>query len=69
MAFTGEHEELYRKYKYNHEIKDDDRRNTGFHFNQADVYHKTTDSFNLMLQSDLPDDEIEEGLELIINDF
>ena len=69
MAFTSEHEDMYREYKKSREIVEYDRRNTGFHFNKADVFNSETDSFNQMFQSEMPDDEVEEGLELIINDF
>ena len=46
LAFTKDHEELYRSYKKGHEVKDEDRRNTGFHFNKADIYNETSNSFN-----------------------
>ena len=46
LAFTRDHEDQYRSYKKGHEIKDEDRRNTGFHFNKADIYNETSNSFN-----------------------
>ena len=46
LAFTDEHEENYRRNREDHKRKDDDRRNTGFNFNKADMYHDTMHSFN-----------------------
>ena len=46
-----------------------DRRNTGYHFAKADMYHSTMNSFNEMLASDGPDESVIDGLDVVITDF
>ena len=45
------------------------RRNTGFHWAKASLYNSTNNSFNEMLMSETPDQEIDDGLDYILNEF
>ena len=44
LAFTKDPADEYRAYLQGHAQKDADRRNTGFHFDKADVWHSTAGS-------------------------
>ena len=69
LAFTKDPAHQYRDYKQAHAQKDEDRRHTGFHFDKADVWHSTAGSFNKMLESDRPYEDVDEGLAQILDDF
>ena len=69
MSFTREEADRYKQNQREREPKDDLRRTTGHHFHLADMYHTTQDSFNQMLASDKPDDEVDERLGGIVKEF
>jgi len=69
LAFTKDPADQYRDYMTKHGVKDADRRNTGFHFEKADLYNSTAGSFNKMLESDRPYEDVDEGLAQILDDF
>ena len=69
LSYTRKEAELLRAERLAGKNREEDRRNTGFHFNKADIYNSTQGSFNQMLASEHPDHEHDEGLEHIVDDF
>ena len=69
LSFTRDHADNYRDYKIGRRPREDDQRNTGFHFAKADVFNASHGSFNLMLKSEKPDDEVEGGMDYILKEF
>ena len=70
LSFTKEEAEHYRRQRKTKELKEDERRNTGFHFAKPDLYTRSQSSFNEMFQSEKAQPpEIVEGLEHIVQDF
>jgi hypothetical protein len=46
FAFTKDEILDYKDYMERHKFKDDERRNTNFHFNKADMFNNSQSSFN-----------------------
>ena len=69
LAFTKNEADFYRSWNEKRKFKEEDRRNTGFHFAKADIFNSTHNSFNEMLESDGPDESTMPGLDIIIKEF
>ena len=69
LAFTRDEADFYKNWNEKRRFKEEDRRNTGYHFAKADIFNTSRNSFNEMLQSDGPDESTMPGLDIIIKDF
>lgn len=69
LAFTNAPVLDYKARREARRDKEEDRRNTQFHFMKADMYNESECSFNQMLKSEDIPNEYEHGLQQMVGDF
>ena len=69
LAFHEDPIDFWVNHREVREKKELDRRNTDYHFDQADMYHSSQGSFNQMFESEMPYQEVSEGLDKVMQEL